>query len=113
LGNDRLAGYGRNAFTGPDYATMDLRLGRTLNLGEHLHLQLNAESFNLFNRDNQTYQVSDNGYYNLAGQFIKYTQYPVSGGAPYPAYYQQPASLMKPMGAFAPRQMQMSMRLNF
>jgi len=66
LGNDRLAGYGRNAFTGPDYATMDLRLGRTLNLGEHLHLQLNAESFNLFNRDNQTYQVSDNGYYNLA-----------------------------------------------
>jgi len=36
---------------------------------------LNAESFNLFNRDNQTYQVSDNGYYNLAGQFIKYTQY--------------------------------------
>jgi hypothetical protein len=25
--NDRLAGYGRNAFIGPDYASMDLRLG--------------------------------------------------------------------------------------
>jgi hypothetical protein len=111
--NDRLSGYGRNAFTGPDYATMDLRVGRKLNLGERVHLELNAESFNLFNRDNQTYQVSDNGYYNLAGQFIKYTQYPVSGGAPYPAYYQQSTSLMKPMSAFAPRQTQFSMRLSF
>jgi hypothetical protein len=32
---------------------MDLRVGRMMNLGEHLHLELNAESFNLFNRDNQ------------------------------------------------------------
>ena len=84
-----------------------------MNLGERYHLELTAESFNLFNRDNQRYEVSDSGYYNLAGQFIKYTQYPVSGGAPYPAYYQQPTSLMKPMSAFAPRQMQLSMRLNF
>ena len=111
--NDRLSGFGRNAFTGPDYATMDLRVARKLNLGERVHLELNAESFNLFNRDNQTYRVSDNGYYNLAGQFIKYTQYPVSGGAPYPAYYQQPTSLMKPLSAFAPRQTQFSMRLSF
>ncbi|MGB8013592.1 MAG: carboxypeptidase regulatory-like domain-containing protein [Terriglobales bacterium] len=111
--NDRLSGYGRNAFVGPDYATTDLRLGRRLNLGERYRLELTAESFNLFNRDNQRYEVSDNGYYNLAGQFIKYTQYPVSGGAPYPAYYQQPTSLMKAMSAFAPRQMQFSMRLDF
>src|SRR5208282_5502568 len=47
--NDRLSGYGRNAFVGPDYATVDLRLGRKLTLGEHLHLELNAESFNLLN----------------------------------------------------------------
>ncbi|MGO9404441.1 MAG: carboxypeptidase regulatory-like domain-containing protein [Terriglobales bacterium] len=111
--NDRLSGYGRNAFIGPDYATMDLRVARELNLGGGYHLELTAESFNLFNRDNQTYRVSDSGYYNLAGEFIKYTQYPVSGGAPYPAYYQQPTSLMKPMSAFAPRQLQLSMRLNF
>ena len=111
--NDRLSGYGRKAFIGPDYATMDLRMVRKINLGERYHLELTAESFNLFNRDNQRYELSDSGYYNLAGQFIKYTQYPVSGGAPYPAYYQQPTSLMKPMSAFAPRQMQFSMRLNF
>ena len=88
-------------------------MGRKIDLGGGFHLELTAESFNLLNRDNKNYEVSDSGYYNLAGQFIKYTQYPVSGGAPYPAYYQQPTSLMKPMSAFAPRQMQVSMRLNF
>ncbi|HXY78581.1 MAG TPA: carboxypeptidase regulatory-like domain-containing protein [Candidatus Acidoferrales bacterium] len=111
--NDRLSGYGRNAFIGPDYASMDMRVTRTMNLGGRYHLELTAESFNLFNRDNQKYEASDSGYYNLAGQFIKYTQYPVSGGTPYPAYYQQPASLMKPTASFAPRQMQFSARLNF
>jgi len=111
--NDRLSGYGRNSFIGPDYATMDMRLGRKMDLGERCHLELTAESFNLFNRDNKSYDINDSGYYNLAGQFIKYTNYPVSGGAPYPAYYQQPTSLMQPMRAFAPRQTQLSMRLNF
>jgi hypothetical protein len=111
--NDRLSGYGRNAFIGPDYASMDLRLGRKIDLGARYHLELRAESFNLFNRDNKRDDLSDNGYYNAAGQFIKYTNYPVSGGSSYPAYYQQPASLMKPLSAFAPRQMQVSMRLNF
>jgi hypothetical protein len=107
--NDRLSGYGRNSFIGPDYASMDLRLGRKLNLGARYHLELTAESFNIFNRDNKRDDLSDSGYYNSAGQFIKYTK----PGTYYPAYYQQPTSLMKPMSAFAPRQMQLSMRLNF
>jgi hypothetical protein len=109
--NDRLAGYGRNAFIGPDYATTDMRIARKMNLGGPYHLELTAESYNLFNRDNQSYLISDNGYYNLAGQFIKYSQ--SAGGSYYPAYYQQPTSLMKPTTSFAPRQMQFSMRLNF
>jgi hypothetical protein len=88
---------------------MDLRLARKMNLGERCHLELTAESFNLFNRDNQREDLSDSGYYNSAGQFIKYNQ----PGTNYPAYYQQPTSLMKAMSAFAPRQMQLSMRLNF
>jgi hypothetical protein len=109
--NDRLAGYGRNAFTGPDYATMDLRLGRRIKLKGHARMDLNAESFNLFNRDNKTYVISDAGFYNSAGQFIKYTQ--SAAGTYYPAYYQQPTSLLKVNSAFAPRQTQFSMRLNF
>jgi hypothetical protein len=107
--NDRLSGYGRNAFIGPNYASMDLRVDRKMDLGGRYHLELTAESFNLFNRDNQREDLSDSGFYNSAGQFVKYTQ----PGSNYPAYYQQPASLMKPMSAYAPRQMQLSMRLNF
>jgi hypothetical protein len=109
--NDRLSGYGRNAFVGPDYASMDFRMTRKLNLGARYHLELTGESFNLFNRDNQMYAVSDQGFYNSAGQFIKYTQ--SVGRTYYPAYYQQPTSLLKPTTSFAPRQMQFSMRFNF
>ncbi|MGD0793745.1 MAG: TonB-dependent receptor [Terriglobales bacterium] len=109
--NDRLPKYGRNALLGPDYASMDLRVTRKMNLGGRFHLELTAESFNLFNRDNKRYGLTDNGFYNSAGQFIKYTQQ--AGTAYYPAYYQQPTSFMKPTSSFAPRQMQLSMRLNF
>jgi hypothetical protein len=108
-GNDRLSGYGRNAFIGPDYASMDLRVARNINLGGRYHLELTAESFNIFNRDNQRDDLSDSGFYNSAGHFVKYTQ----PGTYYPSYYQQPTSLMKPMSAFAPRQMQVSARLDF
>ena len=91
--------------------TMDLRVARKMNLGGRYRLELTGESFNLFNRDNQRYGVTDNGYYNSAGAFVKYSQ--SAGGAYYPAYYQQPTGSMKPTSAFAPRRMQMSMRLDF
>jgi len=110
-GNDRLAGYGRNAFRGPDYATMDLRLVRKIKLRGHYRLELGGDSYNLFNRDNQRYTISDSGFYNSAGQFVKYTQY--AGETYYPAYYQRPTSLMKATSAYAPRQVQLSMRLDF
>ena len=109
--NDRLPGFGRNAFTGPDYASMDLKLGRMMNLSPHSHLELSADSFNLFNRNNERLPITDNGFQSTAGQFIKYSQY--VGNTYYPAYYQQPASFMKPNSSFAPRQIQLSMRLNF
>jgi hypothetical protein len=109
--NDRLPGYGRNSFTGPDYASMDLKVGRIMNLGGRCHLELSGDSFNLFNRNNERLVITDNGFQSTAGQFIKYTQ--SIGGLYYPAYYQQPTNFMKPASSFAPRQMQVSMRLNF
>ncbi len=111
LSNDRLPGYGRNAFTGPDYASTDVKLGRKMNLSARCHLELTAESFNLFNRNNEKLIVTDNGFQGTVGQFVKYTQY--AGNTYYPAYYQQPTSFLKPTSSFAPRQMQLSMRLNF
>jgi hypothetical protein len=111
ISNDRLSGYGRNAFTGPDYASMDLKIGRQMTFGPKCHLELAADSFNLFNRNNLRLTITDNGFQSSAGQFVKYTQ--SVGGTLYPAYYQQPTTLMKPGSSFAPRQMQVSMRLNF
>ncbi|HVM92135.1 MAG TPA: TonB-dependent receptor [Terriglobales bacterium] len=109
--NDRLAGYGRNAFVGPDYATLDLRLGKRVKIRRGWKLDLNVESFNLFNRDNKTYLISDTGFYNSAGEFVKYSQY--VGGTYYPAYYQRPTNFLRLNSAFAPRQLQLSTRLNF
>ena len=109
--NDRLPKYGRNALLGPDYASMDLRMARKVSLGGRYRLELMGESFNLFNRDNMRLGLTDNGFYNSAGQFVKYTQQ--AGAAHYPAYFQQPTSFMKPASSFAPRQLQLSMRLNF
>ena len=109
--NDRLPGFGNNAFIGPDYATMNMRLARKINLGGRYRLELTAESFNLFNRDNKKMGVSDNGYWNSAGQFVSYSKR--AGGTYYPAYYQQPTAFMKAIGAYAPRQIQMAVRLQF
>src|ERR1700687_5710527 len=67
--NDRLPKYGRNALLGPDYASMDLRVARKMDLGGRYHLELTADSFNLFNRDNKRYGLTDNGFYNAAGPF--------------------------------------------
>ena len=109
--NDRLPKYGRNSLLGPDYASMDLRVARKIDLGGRFRLELTGESFNLLNRDNKRYVVTDNGYTNAAGKFVKYSQ--SAGGTYYPAYFQQPTSFMKPTTSFAPRQIQLSMRLNF
>jgi hypothetical protein len=56
--NDRLSGYGRNVFLGPDYATTDLRLTRRLYVRPRLKLELMAEVFNALNRDNRRVQMT-------------------------------------------------------
>ncbi len=109
--NDRLSGFGRNAFLGPDYATMDLRLTRKIHVTERFRLELTAESFNLFNRDNQRYSLSDDGFLNSAGQFVRLGRN--AGGKVYPAYYQQPTSFLKASSAYAPRLVQLGLRLVF
>jgi hypothetical protein len=50
--NDRPLGFPRNSGLGPDYFDMDLRLSKTLKVGEHGALMLVAEAFNLVNRTN-------------------------------------------------------------
>jgi hypothetical protein len=109
--NDRLPGYSRNAFTGPDYATADLRLGKTLRLHERCKLGLTAESFNLFNRDNQRVTITSNGLVSSASTFVQ--SYVTTNIAPYPGYYELPGAFTKPNAAFAPRQIQLALKLIF
>jgi hypothetical protein len=110
--NDRLPGYSRNAFTGPDYSSVDLRLVRKIRLRPGYRLDLTADSFNLFNRDNQRVVITTNGLTAEATTFVNYTTY--VSNVPYPAYYQQPTqSFLKPTAAFAPRQVQLGLKFIF
>ena len=68
--NDRLPGYSRNAFQDPDYATTDLRVTRRLLLRARIQLDLTAESFNLFNRDNQPVTITDDGFRHLCNETV-------------------------------------------
>jgi hypothetical protein len=109
--NDRLPGYRRNAFTGPDYATADARLTRTLRFSERYKLNLVAESFNLFNRDNQRLTITSNGLISSASTFVQSSV--TANIGPYPGYYQLPNNFMKPNAAYAPRQIQLALKFIF
>lgn len=109
--NDRLPGYRRNSFTGPDYATIDLRLLRTFPLGDHFRLELSAEGFNVANRKNARVDVSDDGFTGTAGSFIIDTK--TVSSVRYPAYISKSSGFMTPTNAYAPRQIQFAARLRF
>jgi hypothetical protein len=107
-GNDRLPGYKRNAFTGPDYMTTDLRLSRTVRFTEGLRLELIAEAFNLFNRDNKRLDITDDGFSTTAANFVQTTA--ILGSRQYPAHYRVINGFLIPTTAFAPRQVQFAVR---
>ncbi len=109
--NDRLPGYERNAFIGPDYFSTDMRITRTIRCGEHVVWNLVAESFNVFNRNNSRVQISDDGFYNSAGEFVNYST--TVKGTVYPGEFLMNSQFLTPTNAFAPRQVQFSLRLSF
>jgi hypothetical protein len=109
--NDRLSGYGRNAFLGPDYATADLRLTRRLYLRPRYKLELVAEVFNALNRNNKRVTISDDGFTSIATDFVQLDK--TIGIRYFPAYYQRPANLTAATSAYAPRQIQFALRLTF
>jgi len=106
--NDRLPGYRRNAFTGPNYMTDDLRITRIFHANRRPRVQLLAESFNLLNRDNQRLNIDDSGFDTSAAMFVQ-TNKTVSG-THYPAHFEVVNGFMKPTTSFAPRQVQFALR---
>ena len=109
--NDRLPGYGRNAFIGPDYFSTDMRVTRSVRCGERVVLNFIVESFNLFNRTNARVQISDDGFYNAAGQFVAYST--TVKGTKYPGEFLMNSQFLTATNAYAPRQVQLSLRLSF
>jgi len=109
--NDRLPGYTRNAFTGPDYGTTDVRVTRVIRLRERYKINLVAESFNLLNRDNQRVAITSNGLVANASTFVQSSV--TTTLAPYPGYYTLPSNFMKPNAAYAPRQIQLALKFVF
>ena len=109
--NDRLPGVSRNSFTGPNYATADLRVTRILRPFDGLRVELVAESFNLLNRVNKRVDISDDGFENSAARFV-YRDINV-GGTHYPAQFRLSSGFLKPTNAYAARQMQFSIKLKF
>ncbi len=107
--NDRLPGVSRNSFLGPNYSTTDLRLTRRIYLGEKVKLDLMVESFNLLNRVNQKVDVSSIGFINQAGQFVQSDNR--IGMNIFPAQYRQQTNFMKATDAYAPRQLQVGLKL--
>ena len=109
--NDRLPGLSRDSLLGPDYATTDLRLTRRIYAGDRVKLELMAESFNLLNRDNQRVQITQDGFVSNSAQFVQTTK--TIGINIFPAQYRVPSTFLKATDAYAPRQIQLALKLIF
>ena len=109
--NDRLPGAVRNAYIGPGYFTIDMRLSKGLQLSERVRLTLLAESFNVSNRVNRRVDISDDGFLNSAGQFVAYSTKVAS--TVYPGEFVKNSKFLIPTNSYAPRQIQLSIKASF
>jgi hypothetical protein len=109
--NDRLPGAARNAYVGPGYCTIDARLSKNFKLSERVRLTLLAESFNVSNRVNRRVDISDDGYLNSAGQFVAYSTN--VGRTSYAGEFVKNSKFLVPTNAYAPRQVQFSLKASF
>jgi hypothetical protein len=109
VSNDRLPGISRDSLIGPDYATTDLRLTRRLYAGDRVKLELMVESFNLLNRDNKRVEITQDGFISNAAQFVQITN--SIGISNFPAEYRVPSSFTQATDAYAPRQIQVALKL--
>lgn len=87
---------GRNPGITHSYQSLDLRVMRSIRLGEQFQLDLIAEGFNLFNRFNE---AAASGFIDDVNSF----QQRANNGAFY----------SRPTAAFDPRQFQFGLKLNF
>ena len=109
--NDRLPGALRNAYIGPGYFTVDLRVSKSFQVSERVRITLLAESFNVSNRVNRRDDISDDGFLNSAGQFVAYSTN--IGKSSYPGEFEKNSKFLIPTNSYAPRQVQFSLKASF
>ena len=109
--NDRLPGARRNSFIGPDYATTDIRLTRRIYAGDRLKMELVGESFNLLNRDNRRVLITEDGFQSNSASFVQKSKR--IGINRFPAQYRVPGNFLRATSAYAPRQMQLALKVIF
>jgi len=107
--NDRLPGVRRNSFTGPDYATTDVRVTRRIYAGDRLKMELVGESFNLLNRDNRRVLITQDGFLSNSASLVQTDKR--IGINHFPAQYRVPNNFLHATYAYAPRQMQLVLKL--
>ena len=109
--NDRPIGAGRNTGRGPNFATWDMRLTRTFKVTERASVQLLAEGFNITNRTN--YATVNNVVGPNFGLPL------AAGGAGSPTFNVEGNAALSPSqplgftSEYAPRQIQLGIRLDF
>lgn len=110
--NDRIPGISRNSLTGPTYSTFDFRLSRHFQWkNDKWHLEALGEAFNLFNRNNRRFTITQNG---LQSQTVNFVQLSTTAkGKAYPAQFQVASDYRHPDSSYAPRQMQLALKLIF
>ena len=101
-------GIAATASPGPTTPLPTCESRRLVRFGERYKLNFVAESFNLLNRDNQRVTITSNGLVNSATTFVSNSV--TANIAPYPGYYTLPTNFMKPTAAYAPRQVQLSLK---
>jgi len=94
---------------GPDYATTDVRLTRRIYAGDRLKMESVGESFNLLNRDNRRVLITEDGFQSNAASFVQTSKH--IGINYFPAQYRAPSNLLRATSAYAPRQMQLALKL--
>jgi hypothetical protein len=99
--NDRPPGAPRNSGIGPNYVNFDMRLSRSIKLGEERTLRLTAEGFNIANRTN----------YSSVNNLVSAAFAP-----PFNVHGLSAASPSQPLGytaAFPKREVQLGVRFEF
>ena len=110
--NDRVGREARNTFKGDGYQSVDMRISRTFNITEEVHLETLAEAFNIFNTLNVRFFNTAYG----AADFCQFAGDPAAQGCGPGPFFREGspnASYGTPRAIFNPRQVQFAVRFSW